>query len=84
MTQNRAHYEYLCRLPKKKVVELAGYKNIKEAYMDLGSNPTLSKKISFKNGSILMKKLINLVDTFEAFLVMSAVAASTIAYIIVG
>ena len=44
MTQNRLHYEYLCRLPKKKVVELSGYKNIKEAYRDLGSNPTLSKK----------------------------------------
>ena len=44
MIQNRAHYEYLCRLPKKKVVELAGYKNIKEAYKDLGSNPSLSKK----------------------------------------
>ena len=44
MTQNRLHYEYLCRLPKKKVVELAGYKNIKEAYKDLGSNQTLSKK----------------------------------------
>ena len=41
---NREHYKYLCRLPKKKVVELAGYKNIKEAYRDLGSNPTLSKK----------------------------------------
>lgn len=41
---NREHYEYLCRLPKKKVVELAGYKNIKEAYRDLGSNQTLSKK----------------------------------------
>ena len=41
---NREHYEYLCRLPKKKVVELAGYKNIKEAYRDLGHNPTLSKK----------------------------------------
>ena len=44
MTRYREHYEYLCRLPKKKVVELAGYKNIKEAYKDLGSNPTLSKK----------------------------------------
>ena len=44
MTQNRLHYEYLCRLPKKKVVELAGYKNAKEAYKDLESNPTLSKK----------------------------------------
>ena len=44
MTQNRLHYEYLCRLPKKKVVELAGYKNIKEAYKDLGSNTSLSKK----------------------------------------
>ena len=43
MTQNRLHYEYLCRKKKKKVVELAGYKNIKEAYRDLGSNPTLSK-----------------------------------------
>ena len=31
-----------------------------------------------------MKKLINLVDTFEAFLVVSVVAASTIAYIVVG
>ena len=41
---NREHYEYLCRLLKKKVVELAGYKNIKEAYRDLGHNPTLSKK----------------------------------------
>ena len=41
---NREYYVYLCRLPKKKVVELAGYKNIKEAYRDLGSNPTLSKK----------------------------------------
>ena len=41
---NREHYEYLCILPKKKVVELAGYKNIKEAYKDLGSNPSLSKK----------------------------------------
>ena len=44
MTQNRLHYEYLCRLPKKKVVELAGYKNIKEAYSDLGNSNTLSKK----------------------------------------
>ena len=41
---NREHYEYLCRLPKKKVVEVAGYRNIKEAYRDLGSNPTLYKK----------------------------------------
>ena len=31
-----------------------------------------------------MKKLINLIDSFEAFLIMSAVAASTIAYIVVG
>ena len=84
MTQNRAHYEYLCRLPKKKVVEVTGYKNIKEDYRDSGSNPTLSKKYLAKNGSILMKKLINLLDTFEAFLVVSAVAASTITYIIVG
>ena len=44
MITNREYYKYLCRLPKKKVVELAGYKNIKEAYKDLGSNPTLSKK----------------------------------------
>ena len=44
MTQGRSHYEYLCRLPKKKVVELAGYKNIKEAYRDLGSKQILSKK----------------------------------------
>ena len=44
MITNREHYEYLCRLPKKKVVELAGYKNIKEAYRDLGNRDTLSKK----------------------------------------
>ena len=44
MIKNRAYYEYLCRLPKKKVVELAGYKNIKEAYRDLGNRDTLSKK----------------------------------------
>ena len=44
MTQNRLHYEYLCRLPKKKVVELAGYKNIIEAYKDVGNRDTLSKK----------------------------------------
>ena len=31
-----------------------------------------------------MNRLINLIDTFEAFLVMSAVAASLIAYIVVG
>ena len=31
-----------------------------------------------------MNRLINLIDTFEAFLVMSAVAASIIAYIVVG
>ena len=41
---NREHYEYLCRLPKKKVVELAGYKNIKEVYRALGKRDTLSKK----------------------------------------
>jgi len=41
---NREHYKYLCRLNKKQVVELAGYKNIKEAYKDLGSDPELSKK----------------------------------------
>lgn len=41
---SREHYQYLCRLPKKKVVELAGYKNIKEAYRDLGNSKTLSKK----------------------------------------
>lgn len=44
MTQNRLHYEYLCRLLKKKVVELYGYKNIKEAYRDLGNRDTISKK----------------------------------------
>ena len=32
----------------------------------------------------MKNKLINLIDSFEAFLVMSAVAASTIAYIVVG
>ncbi len=31
-----------------------------------------------------MKKLINLMDTFEAFLVMSAIAAATLSLIIVG
>ena len=31
-----------------------------------------------------MKTIINLIDTFEAFLIMSAVAASSIAYIVVG
>ena len=41
---NREHYEYLCRLPKKQVVQNAGYKNIKEAYKDLGQDKTLSKK----------------------------------------
>lgn len=44
MTQNRLHYEYLCRLSKKQVVQIAGYKNIKEAYKDLGNRDTLSKK----------------------------------------
>ena len=44
MIKDREYYKRLCRLPKKKVVELAGYKNTKEAYKDLGSNPTLSKK----------------------------------------
>ena len=44
MLDGREHYEYLTRLPKKKVVELAGYKNIKEAYRDLGNSKTLSKK----------------------------------------
>lgn len=41
---NREYYQYLCRLQKKKVVELAGYKNTKEAYKDLGNSQTLSKK----------------------------------------
>jgi hypothetical protein len=40
----REHYLYLTRLSKKKVVELAGYKNIKEAYRDLGNSNKLSKK----------------------------------------
>ena len=31
-----------------------------------------------------MKKLINLMDTFEAFLVMSAIAAATLSFILVG
>lgn len=31
-----------------------------------------------------MNKLINLIDTFEAFLFMSAIAASSITYIVVG
>ena len=44
MITSREYYEYICRLPKKKVVELAGYKNIKEAYKDLGNRDTLSKK----------------------------------------
>lgn len=32
----------------------------------------------------MKNKFINFIDTFEAFLVMSAVAASSIAYIVVG
>ena len=32
----------------------------------------------------MKNKLINLVDTFEAFLFMLAIAAASIAYIIVG
>ena len=32
----------------------------------------------------MKNKLINLFDTFEAFLFMSAIAAASIAYIIVG
>ena len=44
MISAKQHYQYLCRLPKKKVVELAGYKNIKKAYKDLGNEKTLSKK----------------------------------------
>ena len=44
MITNREYYKQLCRLPKKKVVQLAGYKNIKEAYRDLGSDNELSKK----------------------------------------
>ena len=44
MITNREYYKQLCRLSKKQVVKIAGYKNIKEAYTDLGSNPTLSKK----------------------------------------
>ena len=31
-----------------------------------------------------MNRLINLMDTFEAFLVMSAIAAATLSLIIVG
>ena len=44
MLEGREHYNYLITLPKKKVVQLAGYKNIKEAYRDLGNSKTLSKK----------------------------------------
>jgi len=44
MISPQEHYNYLKRIPKKKVIELAGYKNIKEAYRDLGSDKTLSKK----------------------------------------
>ena len=32
----------------------------------------------------MKNKFINLIDTFEAFLVISAVAAASIAYIMVG
>ena len=32
----------------------------------------------------MKNKLINLVDTFETFLFMSAIAAASIAYIMVG
>ena len=31
-----------------------------------------------------MNRLINLIDTFEAFLVMSAIAAATLSFILVG
>ena len=31
-----------------------------------------------------MKKLINLMDTFEAFLVMSAISLAALTYIVVG
>ena len=44
MTSPREHYKYLCTLPKKKVIQLAGYRNIKEAYADLSNQKTLSKK----------------------------------------
>lgn len=44
MITNREYYKQLCRLSKKQVVQIAGYKNIKEAYRDLGSNNELSKK----------------------------------------
>ena len=44
MITNREYYKQLCRLSKKQVVQIAGYKNIKEAYKDLGSKPSLSKK----------------------------------------
>ena len=44
MISNISYYERLCRLSKKEVVQIAGYKNIKEAYRDLGNSKTLSKK----------------------------------------
>ena len=44
MITNREYYKKLCRLSKKQVVQIAGYKNIKEAYKDLGYRDTLSKK----------------------------------------
>ena len=44
MITNREYYKQLCRLSKKQVVQIPGYKNIKEAYRDLGSNNELSKK----------------------------------------
>ena len=31
-----------------------------------------------------MNKLINLIDTFEAFLIMAAIAAATLSFILVG
>ena len=31
-----------------------------------------------------MNRLINLMDTFEAFLIMSAIAAATLSFILVG
>ena len=44
MITSREYYKQLWRLSKKQVVQVAWYKNIKEAYRDLGSNNELSKK----------------------------------------
>lgn len=44
MIEPKKYYELLKRMTKKQVVNLCGYKNIKEAYKDIGDDKKLSKK----------------------------------------